>query len=510
VAEASPRVFLVGAGPGDTGLLTMRALECLAQADLVIHDKLVPSRLLDFARAGAERLAVAQLPGCHADRGPQIQEAMIEAARQGKCVVRLKGGDPLLFGRGGEEAEALGRAGIPFEIVSGVTAALAAAACAGIPLTHRLHASAVALVTGHEDPSKPDNLLDWSALARFPGTLVFYMGIKRLAQIVGALLQQGKPPDTPAAAVHWAGTPEQRIIQACLAELPDRVHSAGLGAPAVVIIGSVVGLRTQLNWFDRRPLFGKRIVVTRPRGQAEELARRLERQGAAVHLWPVVAIADPADWEPADRALRSLASYDWLIFTSSNGVHALVRRLRHLGLDLRALGGVRLAAIGPATADALRDYHLEPDVIPEEYRSEALAQALVERVAGQRLLLARADQGREVLRKELAAVASIEQVAVYAQAPVAGFDADVLRLLREGAVDYVTLTSSNLARAFFRAVDDRTIERIKKRDIKLASISPVTSATIREWGLPIAAEARQYTTEGLVTAIVDSVTGQPG
>jgi uroporphyrinogen III methyltransferase/synthase len=486
----------------------MRALECLAQADLVLHDKLVPPRLLDFAGAGAEQVCVADLFGCHAERGPQVQEALIQAARQGKCVVRLKGGDPLLFGRGGEEAEALREAGIDFEIVPGVTAALAAAASAGIPLTHRFHASAVALVTGHEDLSKPENLLDWPALARFPGTLVLYMGMKRLPQIVQSLLEAGKAPATPAAAVHWAGTAEQRTIEAALAELPDCVRTSGLGAPAIVIVGSVVGLRDQLCWFEKRPLFGKRIVVTRPRNQADELARQLEARGAAVHLLPVVSIQEPSDWGPADRALRNLKTYDWLVFTSANGVHALVRRLRQLGFDLRSLGTLRLGAIGPATAAALRGYHLEPDVVPDEYRSEALAQALKERATGQRILLARADRGREVLRTELAGVASVEQVAVYAQTDTADPDASVLRLLREETVDYVTLTSSNIARAFFRAVDGETLDRIRKGAITLASISPVTSATIREWNLPVAVEARSYTASGLVAALVESVKGK--
>jgi uroporphyrinogen III methyltransferase/synthase len=504
VAEASPQVFLVGAGPGDPGLLTLRALECLAQADLVIHDKLVPPRLLDFARPGANRLAIADLPGCHPERGPQIQDAMIAAARQGKRVVRLKGGDPLLFGRGGEEAEALRRAGIAFEIVPGVTAALAAAA-AGIPLTHRLHASAVALVTGHEDPAKPDNLLDWSALAGFPGTLVVYMGMKRLPEIVAALIEHGKAADTPAAALHWAGTPQQRTIQATLSALPERVRSSGLGSPAIVVIGAVVGLRKELAWFEKQPLFGKRIVVTRPRVQAGELARQLEQRGAAVFLLPVVEIREPADWGPVDRALHHLADYDWLVFTSANGVHFFVQRLRHLGHDLRALGSLRLAVIGPGTAEALRGYYLEPDVLPQEYRSESLALALKDRVAGQRLLLARADRGREVLYDQLAAVASVEQVPVYSQVDAINLDADLLRLLEEGGVDFVTLTSSSIARAFLRALGPWTLERIRNGGLKLVSISPVTSAAIREWDLQVAAEARQYTTTGVVAAIVDAV-----
>jgi uroporphyrinogen III methyltransferase/synthase len=339
-----PLVYLVGAGPGDPGLLTQRAVECLAEADLVLYDKLVPLRLLDHAPAQAERICVTELPGCHPQRSPQIQHTLIEAARQGKRVVRLKGGDPFLFGRGGEEAEALRAAGISFEIVPGVTAALGAAACAGIPLTHRAHASAVAFVTGHEDPAKPDSALDWGALAHFPGTLVLYMSIARLPQIVPVLLEGGKAADTPAAVIQWGSTGNQRTIEAPLSQLPQAVQASGVTSPAIIIIGSVVTLRGQLEWFEHRPLFGKRVLVTRPRHQASSLMRHLEQLGAMPVLLPAVEIREPADWSAVDQALAHLAQYQWLVFTSANGVHALLRRLGQTGRDLRALGSVRLAS----------------------------------------------------------------------------------------------------------------------------------------------------------------------
>lgn len=498
----TPQVFLVGAGPGHPGLLTLRAVEVLAQADLVLYDKLVSRRLLDHAPPTAERLCVDQLPGYHPQRSPHIHRTLIEAARQGKCVVRLKGGDPLLFGRGGEEAEALRAAGIAYEIVPGVTAALGVAAYAGIPLTHRAHASAVAFVTGHENPAKPGQTLDWGLLARFPGTLVIYMGIARLPHIVRALLDGGKAADTPAAVIQWGTTGNQRTVEAPLGQLPQAVQAAGLMAPALVILGSVVTLRAELAWFEKRPLFGKHVLVTRPRHQASELVHNLEQLGAIPWRLPAVDIREPADWSAVDQALANLAQYQWLVFTSANGVHALIRRLRQTGRDLRALGSLRLAAIGPKTAEALRVYYLEPDLVPAEFRSESLAAALKERVKGQRVLLARADRGRELLREELATVADADQVAVYCQVDALEANSEVLDGLRRGEIDYVTLTSSNIARGLLRLLDETCRDRILAGQVQLVSISPVTSAAIRAFGLPVAAEASQYTVAGVVEALV--------
>jgi len=498
----SPMVYLVGAGPGDVGLLTLRAIECLSQADLVIYDKLVTLAFLDYAPSAAERLCVADFPGCHPERWPHVQQAMIVAAGQGKRVVRLKGGDPFLFGRGGEEAEALRKAGIGFEVVAGVTAGLGAAACAGIPLTHRDYASAVALVTGHEPPGRPESKLDWQALARFPGTLVFYMGMSHLAEIVHTLVELGKSPDTPSAVVQQATTGNQRTVEAPLASLPDSVAAAGLGSPAVIVIGAVVALRKELAWFEQRPLFGRRVLVTRPRHQAAELVRRLERLGAVALSLPMLEVREPADWTAVDHALKNLALYQWLVFTSVNGVHALIQRLRKLGYDLRALGGLRLAAIGPGTAQCLRSYYLEPDLVPSEYRSESLAAALKQRAQGQRVLLARADRGRDILRQELAESATVDQIAVYSQVDLLATNRDVLDGLRDGTIDYITVTSSNIARALVAALDQETKANVKNGRVKLVSISPVTSAVIRELDLPVAAEAAEYTTAGVVQALI--------
>jgi uroporphyrinogen III methyltransferase / synthase len=500
-------VALVGAGPGHPGLITLRAVECLAQADLVVYDQLASPRLLDYAPASARRLCVNALHEKHPERAPLVNQALIDAARQGLRVVRLKGGDPFLFGRGGEEAEALRQAGLPFEIVPGVTAALGASACAGIPLTHRLESSAVALVTGHEKPGKCDPLLDWNALARFPGTLVVYMGLLRLPTIVQALVDQGKDPATPAAAIEQGSTNQQRTVTAPLIQLPDAVRTAGLRSPTLIVIGAVVAFRERLAWFEHRPLFAKHVLVTRPRDQVASLVHALEELGAIVTALPTVEIHELADYSTLDQAIARLHLYQWLVFTSVNGVSAFMRRLRQQGRDLRALGSLKLAAIGPATAEALRAYWLEPDLVPDEYRAESLAAALREKVRDQRVLLARADRGREVLRDLLSEVAEVDQAPVYRQIDAGeGSPLDmhptVREQLRGGPIEFVTLTSANIARSLLRGLDDATRKRVVEGELKLVSISPVTSAAIVEMGLPVAAEAREYTMKGVVEALL--------
>ena len=505
--DTSP-VALVGAGPGNPGLLTLRAAELLSQADLVLYDRLVPQALLEHAAGGAELICVDDVPGCHPERVPGIHQRMIEAARQGRRVVRLKGGDPFVFGRGGEEAEALAEAGVAYEVVPGVTAALGAAAYAGLPLTHRKYASAVAFVTGHEKPGKAESLLDWAALARFPGTLVVYMGMARLPHVVGQLIDNGMPPDTPAAAVQWATTGRQRTVEAPLSGLAAAVEEAGLKAPAVIVVGATAALRQRLNWFEKRPLFGKRVLVTRPRRQAGDMVRQLEQLGAVVSVMPAVEVKPPTDWGPVDRALADLGRYQWLVFTSVNGVHYFMDRLRQTGRDVRALGPVRLAVIGPATADALRTYHLEPDLVPPEYRSESLADALKGRVAGQRVLLARADRGRDLLRQELSAVAEVAQVAVYSQVDAVEIDLELLEEINQGRIDYITLTSSKIAEALIRLLSPAARRRVRSGEVQLVSISPVTSAAIRKLDLPVAAEAAEYTTAKVVEALAALAAGE--
>lgn len=506
-----PMVFLVGAGPGNPGLLTVRAAELLARADLVVYDMLVPPRLLDLAHQDAERVCVRDLPGQHPDKYPAIHRVLIEAGRAGKVVVRLKGGDPLIFGRGGEEAEALRGAGVGYEIVPGVTAALAAGAFLEIPLTHRNYASSVALVTGHELPDKAGNKLDWKALAAFPGTLCIYMGVARLPVIVSELLKNGKDPDTPAAIVERASTGEQRSVSARLADLDAARRQAGLEAPGLILVGEPVAHRPDRSWWEARPLHGRRVLVTRPAHQAAEMVRTLEHLGAVVSRLPTVEVRDPADWGPLDRALGQMrdGGWDWLVFTSANGVRAVVRRLLALGRDLRDLGRVKLAAIGPKTADALAEYHLRADIVPEAtYSSEGLVEALRPHVAGRRVLLARANRGRELLRDELAKVAIVEQVTVYDQVDAIDPDAAVLDKLRRGEVEFVTLSSSNIARGLLRAFDDTIRGRVERGEVKLVAISPETGRAVRELGYPVAAEASAFTADGLIQTVVELARGE--
>jgi uroporphyrinogen III methyltransferase/synthase len=497
------QVFIVGAGPGHPGLMTLRAVECLAQADVVIHDKLVPPALLDHAPLAARRICVADLSAAHCDRYRPVRETLVREARAGNRVVRLKGGDPFIFGRGGEEVEYLREQGIAYEIVPGVTSAIGAAACAGIPLTHRDHASAVVFVTGHEQPVKPEAAVDWPLLAKLPATLVIYMGLSRLAYIANTLVQHGKDPAAPAAAIHWGTTGGQINVEAALSELPEAVRRAGIQSPALIVIGSVVNLRTKLAWFERRPLFGCRVLVTRPRRQARDLAHRLELLGAVPLILPVVDIRPLEDWSEVDRALNELASLDWLVFTSANGVSAFLDRLLESGKDVRSLGHLKLAAIGPKTAEALQEYHLRADLVPATYRSEELAEALRPDVAGKRVLLARADRGRDVLPKQLAEVADVQQLTVYRQVDVPAGDGHELDCLRRGEIEFVTLTSPSIARAFLGCLDDVCRQRIASGEVKLVTISPVTSAEVQKAGLPVAGEAAPFTTEGVIQAVID-------
>jgi uroporphyrinogen III methyltransferase/synthase len=504
--SSSPNVFLVGAGPGNPGLLTLRAAEVLARADLVLYDQLVPERLLDFAPASAQKVCVRDLPGQHPEKYPYIHKLLIETAQAGKSVVRLKGGDPLIFGRGGEEAEALRSAGIAYEIVPGVTAALAAGAYLEIPLTHRKYASAIALVTGHELPNKPGNRLDWKALAAFPGTLAIYMGIARLPVIISELLKHGKDPDSPAAIVERASWGEQRAVYARLADLETTRRHAGLEAPGLVLIGEVVSHRAANSWFESRPLFGRRILVTRPSEQAATMVRKLEQLGAVVYRMNVVEIRPPRDFGPVDQALDQLRAgqWDWLVFTSANGVHSLIRRIEALGRDLRDLGHVKLAAIGPKTADVLRSYHLRADVVPPSlFSSEGLATTLIPHIRNKRVLLARANRGRQFLRNELGQyAASVEQVTVYEQVDVIHSDDSVLDALRRGEIQYITLPSSNIARGVLSRFDDTIRGRIERGDIRLIAISPETGQVIRALGYPVAAEADVFTEDGLIAALI--------
>lgn len=496
-------MFIAGAGPGSPGLLTLRTAEVLAQADLVLYDQLVPKRLLDFARHGAELVCVRDLPGQHPDKYPHIHTLLIDRARAGQTVVRLKGGDPLIFGRGGEETDMLRQAGVAYEIIPGVTAALAAAAYLDIPLTHRHYASAVAFVTGHELPNKPGNKLDWANLARFPGTLVIYMGIARLPVLVRELLMHGKNPATPALVVERASIGEMRTVTSTLAELETDRRNAGLEAPGLIIIGEAIQHRPALSWFESRPLFGKRVLITRPGHQAKSMVERFESLGAVAYSLPTLMIRAPRDAGPLDSAIEALQDYRWLVFTSANGVRHFFNRLFVLGHDLRILSNIRLAAVGPATADVLAEYHLKADIVPKcDFSSEGLAEALKPHVQGQRVLLARANRGRDHLPVELSAVADVEQVVAYEQEDGIDTKHEVFDALRRGEIEYVTLTSSNSARGFLAACDETIRSRIQSGVAKLVVISGETGNAVQELGFSVTGEASVATSEGLVEEVI--------
>jgi uroporphyrinogen III methyltransferase/synthase len=492
-------VYLVGAGPGDPGLLTRRGAEVLARAEVVVYDHLASPRLLDLAPRGALRISAGKRLNHATMSQDEINRVLVEHARLGRRVVRLKGGDPFVFGRGGEEAEYLRAHGVAFQVIPGVTAGLGATSYAGIPVTHREGASAVAFVTGHDDPTRPGRL-DWSSLARFPGTLVVYMGVTRLGSICRTLILEGKSPDTPAAIVQSGTLPSQKTVVGTLASLPELASLAGISPPALLVVGDVVARRSGLAWFEDLPLFGKRVVITRPSEEGERSVEALEALGAEALLAPMVRILPPESFEPLDDAIGRLDSFDWLVFSSGNGVRHFLDRIDALGLDLRALGRVKIAAIGSATAEALAGYRLKADLVPGSHRSEGLIEALTPEVLGRRVLLARADRGRAILQDELGRIAHVEQVTAYRNVDAESIPAEVLGRLEAGSVDWVTLTSPAIAERFHGLLTGSARGKIG-REVRLASLSPVTSAAIDRLGWPVAVEAKVHTWDGLIEAI---------
>ncbi len=489
------RIYLVGGGPGDPGLLTLRGRQCLERAEVVLYDYLVNPRMLDHA-AQAELVCLGRHGRDRVLDQAEINARLIELARGGRVVVRLKGGDPAVFGHLAEEVEALSHAGVEYEIVPGVTAASAAASYAGIPLTSRDAASAVAFITGQEGHDKQTQL-DYTALARFPGTLVFYMGVTTVEHWTGGLIAAGMPADTPAACVLRASLPDQQTLLATLGQMAGRIREQRIRPPAIFIVGPVASLSGSIDWFSRRPLAAATVLVTRPARRPDPLADQLAELGANVLEQPAIEIGPPADWRPVDAAIEALGRFDWVVFSSANGVDALVQRLLAGGRDLRALGAVRLAAIGPGTADALARYHLQADLVPGEFRAEALAAALAPHAADRRLLLVRASRGRQVLAEELRkAGGTVDEVVAYASRDVPEADEQIAERLKAGRIDWITVTSSAIA---------RSLTALFGRDLhtaKLASISPVTSAALGEAGLQPTVEASPYTVSGLVAAIL--------
>jgi uroporphyrinogen III methyltransferase / synthase len=481
-------VYLVGAGPGDPGLLTARAVALIARAEVIVYDRLIPDTALQGARRDAQLIYAGKQGGGPSVGQAEIERLLLEHGRAGREVVRLKGGDPFVFGRGGEEAEALRAHGIDFEIVPGITAGVAASAYAGIPVTHRDAASAVAFLTGHEDPDKPESALDWAALAAFPGTLVVYMGVRQLPAITERLLAGGRSPQEPAAIVSRGTLPDQRVVVATLATIAAQAAAAGIRAPAITLFGEVAMLRERLEWFERRPLSGITVAVTRARAQASGLAAALRELGARALEAPAIRIA------PLDGPVPDLSRYDLVCLTSPNGVRLLWERMATGGLDARALAGARVAAIGPGTARALHERGILADIVPEQFVAEGLVAALAD-IPVTRALVARAAKARDVLPDALRARgAEVDVVALYETVAEQLSERERAAL---ASADYITFTSSSTVE-FFLAACEATIPE----QARLVSIGPVTTQALRERGLEPHVQATRHDIDGVIDALV--------
>jgi uroporphyrinogen III methyltransferase/synthase len=494
-------VYLVGAGPGDPGLITLKGAECLAQADVIIYDHLLSEDLLDMASPGTERIYAGKASSRHALEQDEINMLLVDRAKRGKTVVRLKGGDSFVFGRGGEEAEALAGQRIPYEIVPGVSAAVAAPAYAGIPVTHRRMASSFAVITGHEDPRKGISSIAWEKLATGVDTLVFLMGMQNLPEIMARLKKHGRPPGTPVAVIKDATTPRQKTVTGNLDNIASRVKKLGLGPPAVIVVGEVAGLRKKLRWFDNRPLSGRRILITRSRQQAGALSKLLRQRGAQPIEMPVIDIRPVTDFTRLDRAISQLNRYQWAVFTSINGVEAFFSRLNYLGMDTRSLGSAKIAAIGPATVAALAQRGIKPEYYPAEYTSEDLLAGFNKMfIAGQRFLLPRADIADKDLTRGIRRMGGIvHDIACYHTAPAAA-TSNAAGILMTGEIDMVTFASSSTVINLVRALKSK---RSLLSQIKIACIGPKTAEAALKAGLKVDLVAGTHTIPGLVSAIED-------
>ena len=506
--KSSGTVYLVGAGPGDAGLLTIRGAELLGRADVVVYDALVNTDLIRLAPKTAEIIYGGKRASNHAIPQEELNQLLIAKAKEGKCVVRLKGGDPYVFGRGGEEAEELAKAKVPFEVVPGISSIVAALNYAGIPITHRDHCSSFSVITGHEDPLKEEKNINWAQVARTPGTKVVLMGVERIRQISESLVEHGMSAETPVAMVRWGTTGRQESIVGSLGTISKIVEEKGFKAPAVTVIGDVVKLRDTLNWFEKRPMFGKRIVVTRTREQASQLAKQLTEQGAEVLEIPTIKITAPTDQNDVVDVIMGLNEYDWLVFTSPNGVTAFFEYFFKAFDDMRDLGGCHIAAVGPATAAKLKEFHLKVDLMPEEYVTSKIAKAFkdFESIENLRFLLLRAEVANPELPKQLEEMGAIvDDVSIYKTVPetedVTGAAASFL----ENGADWITFTSSSTVENFHARFNLSHVVK-KFPNIKLASIGPETTKTIVSLGLKPTVEAKPHTIDGLIKAINGAVT----
>lgn len=500
--------YLVGAGPGDYKLITLKAVECLKKADVVIYDRLANKRLLDFAKEGSEMIYVGKASSCHALPQDQINKLIVKKAKEGKTVVRLKGGDPYLFGRGGEEAEELRQEGIPFEVIPGITSAISVPAYAGIPVTHRDFVSSVHIITGHEKPEKNVSNIDYALLSKLKGTLIFLMGLGNLSSICHNLMEQGKPEDTPVAVISKGTTPSQKKAVGTLGNIEEMVEQVGLVPPSIIIVGEVVSLHDRLDWFNRKPLSGKRVLITRTRSQASTLAEMIEDLGGEVYNFPTIKILEPEDYSLIDNKINNICDYHWMIFTSVNGVEVFFRHLKNLKKDVRLLKGIKIGAIGVKTGAALEERGIIADFIPDEFQAETLAQGLKERVKkGEKVLLPTADIARKLLEEELINHgALVDKIDMYRTIPGEGDRDSLLEWLNHKEIDIITFASSSTVRNFVKILGKENLSLLN--GVKAACIGPVTKGTAEELGLNVSVTAEKYTIESLVEAILQDELGE--
>jgi len=496
------KVYLIGAGPGDPGLMTVRGMELIRTCEVIVYDYLANKRFLDFAGEKAEIIYVGKMGGDHTLTQEKINDLLVQKAKEGKNIARLKGGDPFVFGRGGEEAEELIACGIEYEVVPGVTAGVAAPAYAGIPVTHRSCTSSVAFVTGHEDPTKDESAIDWSKLSTGVGTIVFYMGVKNLPYIVDKLVTNGRDSKTPVALVRWGTTTRHQTWTGTLESIVEIAVREKVKAPSLIVVGEVVSLRDKLQWFEKRPLRGKTVVVTRARAQASGFLTNLQELGAETIEFPTIETVDPESWDSLDKGVSNAGDYQWLIFTSANSVKYLLKRLRQTGRDIRDLAGPKVCAIGKKTAEAVEELGIKVSLVPDEYRAEGILDAIGE-VKGLKILIPRAAEAREILPETLKERgAEVDVVTAYRTIKAGTKKDDLLKSIREGDVDMVTFTSSSTVSNFAGMFEKDELEEVKKI-LKVASIGPITSETATKFGFIMSVEPSEYTIDGLTKGIVE-------
>lgn len=505
------KVYLIGAGPGDPGLITLKAVNCIKEADVVVYDYLANKKFLDYAGKKAEVFYVGKMGGAHTLPQEEINKLIIKKAQEGKIIARLKGGDPFIFGRGGEEAEEIVQAGIDYEVIPGVTAGVAAAAYAGIPLTHRDFTTTVAFITGHEDPTKDESNIYWDKISTGIGTLVFYMGIGNLEPNMKKLMENGRSPDTPVALIRWGTTSNQQTITGTIKDIAEKAMAVNFKAPAITVVGGVVSLRDKLRWFDKKPLFGKKIIVTRSREQASDFSVLLEKYGAEPIEFPTIETVPPRDWKEVDRAIKKLSTYEWAIFTSVNGVKYFIERLKKHGKDIREFKGVKICAIGPATAKAIEDLGIQVDLVPKEYRAEAIIAGLGKnKIKGKRFLLPRALKAREVLPEEIKRLGGkIDVLTAYRTIKPKEKTDEIRKMFQEKAIDVVTFTSSSTVENFVSMFKKGEAAALLQ-NVVVASIGPITKDTASTLGIKTDIISKKYTIPALADEIVNYFKKQEG